>query len=99
MSDPLSAQLPCPLLAGLIVVFVIGYAAAWYKYNVPPVHVVVRKSEPMSALKTPIRPPGPGSERFYTKGDDGPLNEPAPPKEEPEDAYDHDNQVISRMRK
>lgn len=87
-------SLNCQLMAGLVVVFVIGYAAAWYKYNVPPVHVVVRKSEPMSALKTPVRPPGPGSERFYTKGDDGPL------VHEPDtDADDHDNQVISRMRR
>jgi hypothetical protein len=82
----------CELYAGFVLVFVIGYAMAWYKYNTAPVHVVVRKESPLPPLPTPIAKPGPGSERFYTGGDDGPMRDDD--KEE-----DHDNMVISRMRK
>ena len=81
----------CEIYSGFVVVFIIGYAMAWYKYNAPPVHVVVRKDAPLPPLPTPIAKPGPGSERFHTGGDDGPLNI--------DDPVDHDDQVISRMRK
>lgn len=81
----------CTIYAVFVIIFVLGYAAAWYRYNLPSVHVVVRKESPLPPLPTPIKPPGPGSERFHTGGDDGPLSE--------EHNDDHDNQVISRMRK
>lgn len=81
----------CELYAAFILTFVIGYALAWYRYNLPPVHIVVHKDQPLPPLATPIAPPGPGSERFYQGGDDGPLDD--------DKSDDHDNQVISRMRK
>jgi hypothetical protein len=85
---------PCEIYAAFILVFVVGYSLAWYRYNIPPVHVVVRKDPPLPPLPTPIAPPGPGSERFYQGGDDGPLH-----NYDKEQSEDHDNQVISRMRK
>lgn len=87
----------CEIYAAMILVFVLGYAIAWYKYNIPPVHVVVRTPSPLTPMTTPIMPAGPGSERFYTPGDDGPLKNKYDNKDEYEE--DHDDLVLRRMRK
>lgn len=81
----------CEIYAAIMLTFMIGYVCAWYKYNLPPQHVVVRKSPQLPPLSTPIAVSGPGSERFHTGGDDGPLDTV--------ENQDHDDQIIGRIRK